>query len=91
MDGGNIRDQGGMDAAFHFPNVRIASGWIHALDGPMARSEDFFEKFIDDTGWHCTLWDYRRSVQSTDSKVSFAVQFTRYEEDNSAIEVYASL
>ena len=57
----------------------------------MARSEDFFEKFIDDTGWHCTLWDYRRSVQSTESKVSFAVQFTRYEEDNSAIGVYASL
>lgn len=91
MDSWNTRDLEGMDAAFHFPHVRIASGAIHALETPSARSGDFFSRFIESTGWHYTLWDYRRAIQSTDDKVHFAVQFTRYREDNSVIGVYPSM
>ncbi len=91
MNSWNTRNLDGMDAAFHFPHVRIASGRVHVMEGPMARSGAFFTKFIENTGWHYTLWDYRRAVQSTDDKVHFAVQFTRYREDNSVIGVYPSL
>lgn len=91
MDSWNTRNLEGMDAAFHFPHVRIASGAIHVLERPAARSGDFFGPFIESTGWHYTLWDYRRAIQSTDDKVHFAVQFTRYRADNSVIGVYPSM
>ena len=32
MKAWNLRDLEGMDAAFHFPHVRIASGRIHILE-----------------------------------------------------------
>ncbi len=91
MDAWNRRDIAGMDAAFHFPHVRIASGRIIHLESPESRVADFFEKFIAATGWHYSLWDYRRAVQSTDSKVHFAVQFSRYRADGSAIGSYPSM
>ncbi len=87
----NLRDMDGMDAAFHFPHVRIASGRIHVLEQPASRTDDFFDRFIEQTGWHYSLWDYRRAVQSTDDKVHFAVQFTRYRADDSVIGHYPSM
>ena len=91
MDAWNCRDLEGMDAAFHFPHARIASGRITILEQPMARIPGFFDQFIQQTGWHYSLWDYRRAVQSTDDKVHFAVQFTRYRADGTAIGVYPSM
>ena len=91
MNAWNLRDLSGMDAAFHFPHARIASGQIHILDNPVSHSPDFFKHFIKQTGWHYSLWDYRRAVQSTHDKVHFAVQFTRYREDKSVIGIYPSL
>ena len=87
----NLRDLAGMDAAFHFPHVRIASGRIHLIEEPAVRRPDFFDRFIEQTGWHYTLWDYRRAVQSSADKVHFAVQFTRYRADGSVIGHYPSL
>ncbi|HIG41697.1 MAG: hypothetical protein ABGY96_01585 [bacterium] len=80
-----------MDATFHFPHVRIASGTIKVLEESGFRPVNFFEQFVENTGWHYTLWDYRRVVQSTDNKVHFAVQFSRYREDDSLIGNYPSL
>jgi hypothetical protein len=91
MNAWNVRDLKGMDAAFHFPHVRIASGRIHIMEETATRSADFFDGFIRQTGWHYSLWDYRRAVQSTDDKVHFAVQFTRYREDDSIIGHYPSM
>ena len=91
MDAWNRRDIDGMDAAFHFPHVRIASGRIIHMESPASRVPDFFEKFVAATGWHYSLWDYRRAVQSTDDKVHFAVQFSRYRADGSLIGVYPSM
>jgi len=91
QDAWNTRNLEGMDATFHFPHVRIASGRIHVLEEPMSRSPSFFEKFVEATDWHYSLWDYRRAVQSTDDKVHFAVQFTRYREDDSVIGHFPSL
>lgn len=91
MDCWNRRDLAGMDATFHFPHARIASGAIHILEKATSRSGDFFKTFVEQTGWHYSLWDYRRAVQSTGDKVHFAVQFTRYRADNSVIGVYPSM
>ena len=91
MTAWNLRDLAGMDAAFHFPHVRIASGQIHVMQEPAARAGDFFKGFIEQTGWHYSLWDYRHAVQSKEDKVHFAVQFTRYRADDSVIGHYPSL
>ena len=91
MKAWNTRDLEGMDASFHFPHVRIASGGIHILEKTAARSGDFFKAFIEQTGWHYTLWDYRHAVQSTEKKVHFAVQFTRYRADDTIIGHYPSM
>lgn len=91
MSAWNRRDAAGVDASFHFPHVRIASGRVHVLEEPAERRENFFEKFIEATGWDYSLWDYRRAIQSSDDKVHFAVQFTRYRADGSVIGVYPSM
>ncbi len=91
MKAWNLRDLEGMDAAFHFPHVRIASGRIQLIQEPLARAGDFFDRFIKQTGWHYTLWDHRHAVQSKEDKVHFAVQFTRYRVDDSVIGHYPSL
>jgi len=90
QDAWNTRDLAAMDATFHFPHARIASGRISILE-EMSRDPDFFEKFVAQTGWHYSLWDYRHAVQSTGNKVHFAVQFTRYREDDTVIGHYPSL
>ena len=87
----NLRDIKGMKAAFHFPHVRVANGKITTLEEDAAFPEGFFERFIQSTGWHYSLWDYRHAVQSTADKVHFAVQFTRYRADDTVIGVYPSL
>lgn len=91
MKSWNNRDIVGMDAAFHFPHARIASGQIMILEKDRMRSKDFFESFIENTGWDYSLWDYRRAVQSKEDKVHFAVQFTRYRKDGTPIGHYPSL
>ena len=87
----NLRDIKVMKAAFHFPHVRIASGKVTTLEEDAAFPEGFFERFIQTTGWHYSLWDYRHAVQSTADKVHFAVQFTRYRADDTVIGHYPSL
>ena len=91
LDAWNCRDVEGMNATFHFPHVRIASGKIRVTDETTTFGADFFDRFVESTGWHYSLWDYRRAVQSTDSKVHFAVRFTRYREDGSVIGHYPSM
>ena len=87
----NGHDRAGMDAAFHFPHARIASGAVHILEGPVAPAVDYFARFIKETGWAYSFWDYRRAVQSKEDKVHFAVQFTRYRADHTTIGVYPSM
>jgi len=90
QDAWNRRDLTGMDAAFHFPHVRIANGRIRFMDRG-SHGDDFFERFIAQTGWDYSLWDYRHSVQSTNDKVHFAVQFSRYRADGTLIGRYPSM
>lgn len=87
----NLRDIEGTDAALHFPHLRIASGTIHIMEAAGSMPENFFEQFIENTGWDYSLWDYRRAIQSSEDKVHFAVQFTRYRANGRVIGHYPSL
>ncbi len=87
----NARDLAGTDAALHFPHVRLASGRLRVMEAPGSQPPDFFDRFTAATGWACSRWDYRRAIQSSAEKVHFAVQFTRYRADGSAIGHYPSL
>lgn len=87
----NRRDLTAIDATFHFPHVRIASGRIHILETGSSRNPDFFDRFIETIGWDYSLRDYRHAIQSTHEKVHFAVQITRYRADDSIIGHYPSL
>jgi hypothetical protein len=91
MDAFNRRDLSGMDAALHFPHVRIASGAVAVMERPGSMPGDFFARFAAATGWEYSRWDYRHAVQSCSDKVHFAVQFTRYRGDGSAIGSYPSI
>ena len=91
MDAFNRRDLAGMDAALHFPHVRLASAAVQVLERAGMAPDDFFARFSAATGWAYSRWDYRRAVQSTHDKVHFAVQFTRYRGDGSAIGSYPSM
>ncbi len=47
----NLRDISGMNAAFHFPHVRIASGRIRVIEENTAFPDDFFDHFRDFCRW----------------------------------------
>ncbi|MBL4681971.1 MAG: hypothetical protein JKY88_14770 [Pseudomonadales bacterium] len=90
MDCWNARDISGLDSTLHFPHIRIASGRVHTIERGV-HDDQFFQKFIAQTAWEYSLWDYRHAIQSTSDKVHFAVQFTRYQKDAKAIGVYPSM
>ena len=46
QDAWNLRDLEAMDATFHFPHARIASGKVSILQ-PMSRHPQFFDAFIE--------------------------------------------
>ena len=91
MDAFNARDVAGTDRTLHFPHVRLASGKVHTLEAAGESPPDFFERFAEATGWAYSCWDYRHAIQSSEEKVHFAVQFTRYREDGTAIGEYPSI
>ncbi len=90
LDAFNERDLAGTNAALHFLHVRIAGGEVRVFERPESFPEDLFKRLIA-TGWHHTIWDYRRAVQSGAEKVHFAVKFTRHRADGSVIGSYPSM
>jgi hypothetical protein len=91
MDAFNARDVAGLDRAMNFPHVRHASGKVRVMEEPGSHPDRMFELFAEAHGWDHSEWDYRRVVQSTDDKVHFVVQFTRYRKDGSKIGVFPSV
>jgi hypothetical protein len=90
----NAGDIDAMARIFHYPHIRIASEvsiWNTPEDFRAARNPAAMEQFRKSTGWHHSAWDQRAVVQSSDTKVHFAVRFTRYRQDGSVISAYDSL
>ena len=87
----NANDAAGMDAAMHFPHIRVANGTVVVYEKPGGNSMDLFERLKKDDGWHHSVWNERRIVQRDERKVHMALTYTRYREDGSTIGVYESL
>ena len=90
MDALNRRDEAGVNEAFNFPHVRIASGRVaifenrgdYKLEGFMART---------DSGWASSVWEEREVIHAGEDKVHFAVRFTRLDRDGRALGSYPSV
>lgn len=87
----NARDATGVNAAFNFPHVRLASGTVTVFENRGDFGFEAFDARAETQGWHRTDWDYRNVIQAGPDKVHFDVQFTRYRKDGSAIGSYKSL
>ena len=90
----NAHDLDAMLRLFHYPHIRIASD-VNVWDTPehfkATRNLAAREQYRKATGWHHSAWDSREVVQSSDSKIHFAVRFTRYRQDGSVIGTFDSL
>ena len=87
----NRYDAAAMDDLMHFPHVRVASEKVVVYDAPGNNPMDLFRRLREQDGWHHSEWNETKLVQSSPVKAHYAVQYTRFREDNSVIGVYDSL
>ena len=87
----NRHDASAMDALMHFPHVRIAGGVVTVYQQPGNNPMDLFERLRKQDGWHHSVWNETKLVQSSPAKAHYAVRYTRYREDGSVIGIYDSL
>ena len=86
----NGRDEPALNAALHFPHVRLASNTVRTWqEGGSYRIADFLGRAGD--GWNESRWDERRVVHAGREKVHFDVQFSRWRADGTLIGRYRSL
>jgi hypothetical protein len=87
----NARDWEGYAATMHCPHVRLARGELRVYATPAELADSLtFERLAARTGWHHTLLDEARVVQSAADKVHVAVRFTRYDDAGRPFERHRS-
>jgi hypothetical protein len=52
---------------------------------------DLFDKLRKEDDWKWSVWNERKIVQRSDTKVHMALTYTRYRSDGSILGVYESL
>ncbi len=87
----NAYDAAAMDAAMHFPHIRIAGGTVKVYDKPGSNPMDLFDKLKKEDNWSRSAWNERKIVQGSESKMHMALTYTRYRADGSTLGVYESL
>jgi 2-hydroxychromene-2-carboxylate isomerase len=87
----NAYDAAAMDAAMHFPHIRIAGGTVKVYEKPGSNPMDLFDKLRKEDDWKWSAWNEIRIVQRSDTKVHLALTYTRYKSDDSILGVYESL
>jgi hypothetical protein len=87
----NRYDAAAMDALMHFPHVRIAGGTVTVYQQAGSNPMDLFERLRKQDGWHHSVWNEIRLVQSSPVKAHYALRYTRFRADSSVIGVYDSL
>jgi hypothetical protein len=87
----NSRDSNKWAQTLNYPHVRIAGDEVIVWNTPeeYANANDL-QQFAN-TGWHHSQWDWRRLVQSSDDKLHFLVQFTRYNDASKPMASYEAL
>lgn len=91
MAGLNAYDAAAMDAAMHFPHIRIAGGTVKVYGQAGSNPMDLFDKLRKEDDWKWSEWNERKIVQRSDTKVHMALTYTRYRSDDSVLGVYESL
>ncbi|MFN4089524.1 MAG: hypothetical protein ACK4QW_10855 [Alphaproteobacteria bacterium] len=86
----NRGDEAGVNDAFNFPHVRIASGRVAIFERRGDYRLDTFRARAGE-GWHHSAWDERTVVQSGPDKVHFAVVFSRYAADGRRLGRFPSV
>ena len=90
MDGLNRGDEAAVNAACHFPHVRLAGGkvgvWEKSGDYKLA---DFRSRAGD--GWHHSRWDERTPIHVGENKVHLKVKFSRWRKDGSLIGAFETI
>ena len=86
----NAQDAKGVNEAFNFPHVRLASGtvttWAHRGDYKL----ETFRARVED-GWARSAWDKRDVIHAGADKVHLDVQFSRHGADGGTIASYRSI
>jgi hypothetical protein len=87
----NARDVPGWAATLNFPHVRLSAGevLVWATQAEFTAKNDIGR--LARAGWGRCAWDWRHLVQSSDDKLHFLVQFSRYGEGDRLIASYESL
>ncbi len=91
MTGFNSRDSLKWAQTLNYPHVRVAGSEVIVWNTPedYAKANDL-QQFAK-TGWNHSQWDWRRLVQSSDDKLHFLVQFSRYNDAGKPVAAYESL
>jgi hypothetical protein len=87
----NAHDVDAMDKELHFPHVRLAEGRLVVYERPGSNPMDLFTSLIQKSNWDHSTWTKRVPVQSSDSKVHWAVEYKRFTKDEQLIGTYDSL
>ena len=89
--GFNSRDSLKWAQTLNYPHVRVAGSEVIVWNTPedYAKANDL-QQFAK-TGWNHSQWDWRRLVQSSDDKLHFLVQFSRYNDAGKPVAAYESL
>ena len=71
----NAHDADAMDEEMHFPHVRHAEGRLVVYERPGSNPMDLFNSLIQRSNWDHSTWTKRVPVQSSDTKVHWAVEY----------------
>ena len=92
QDAFNKRDATGCNALLNYPHVRLGmmKNKLVFTEKPPEITDKAFDWLVNDYGWNHSCWDYRNVIQSCESKVHCAIQFSRYRPDGSKIGTFPS-
>jgi hypothetical protein len=91
MDALNEHNAQGMDAAMHFPHLRLADGRFKVYEVAGDNPMDIFSRLKADDDWKYSHWGRRELVQCNGTKAHYLLSYTRYRTDDSTIGTYESL
>ena len=87
----NSHDARAMEKLMRFPHARLAANDLVIYQKPGDNPMDLFSRLADSQGWHHSAWTEIKLLQSSPIKAHYAVQYTRYREDDTIIGVFDSL
>ena len=89
----NAWDDAGLYDLLHLPHVRISGEGVAIWHDRAELEETYLRDFYARAGpdWHHTTLDSTEVIHSSEHKVHVLIQFTRWDESDTAIATYRSL